>query len=118
MFAQIEATGNWQGVYMLLAHRGVDVSDPSKLTRADVDMATLVPAFVLSELKVAFLIGFRVLLPFLVVDLVVASILVSLGMFMVPPTLVSMPLKLLLFVLADGWTLVVGSLLGGLAVAG
>jgi flagellar biosynthetic protein FliP len=59
-----------------------------------------------------------VLLPFLVVDLVVASILVSLGMFMVPPTLVSMPLKLLLFVLADGWTLVVGSLLGGLAVAG
>lgn len=118
MFAQIEATGNWQGLYMLLEHRGIDVSDPSRLTRADVDMATLVPAFVLSELKVAFLIGFRVLLPFLVVDLVVASILVSLGMFMVPPTLVSMPLKLLLFVLADGWTLVVGSLLCGLAVAG
>ena len=101
---------------MLLAHRGVDVSNPAQLTRADVDMATLVPAFVLSELKTAFLIGFRVMLPFLVVDVVVASILVSLGMFMVPPVLVSVPLKLLLFVLADGWTLVAGSLLAGMAV--
>lgn len=116
MFAQIDACGNWQTVYMLLAHRGVDVSDPARLTRADVDMATLVPAFVLSELKTAFLIGFRVMLPFLVVDVVVASILVSLGMFMVPPVLVSVPLKLLLFVLADGWTLVAGSLLAGMAV--
>ena len=116
MFAQIDACGNWQTVYMLLGHRGVDVSDPARLTRADVDMATLVPAFVLSELKTAFLIGFRVMLPFLVVDVVVASILVSLGMFMVPPVLVSVPLKLLLFVLADGWTLVAGSLLAGMAV--
>ena len=74
------------------------------------------PAFVLSELKTAFLIGFRVMLPFLVVDVVVASILVSLGMFMVPPVLVSVPLKLLLFVLADGWTLVAGSVLAGMAV--
>ena len=103
MFAQIDACGNWQTVYMLLAHRGVDV-------------ATLVPAFVLSELKTAFLIGFRVMLPFLVVDVVVASILVSLGMFMVPPVLVSVPLKLLLCVLADGWPLVAGSLLAGMAV--
>ena len=116
MFAQIDACGNWQTVYMLLAHRGVDVSNPAQLTRAGVHMATLVPAFVLSELKTAFLIGFRVMLPFLVVDVVVASILVSLGMFMVPPVLVSVPLKLLLFVLADGWTLVAGSLLAGMAV--
>jgi flagellar biosynthesis protein FliP len=115
MFAQIDACGNWQTVYMLLEHRGVDVSDTSKLTRADVDMATLVPAFVLSELKTAFLIGFRIFLPFVVVDLVVAGILVSLGMFMVPPSMVSMPLKLLLFVLADGWTLVAGSILAGVA---
>jgi flagellar biosynthetic protein FliP len=115
MFAQIDATGNWNTVYMLLQHRGVDVSDPSKLTRADVDMATLVPAFALSELKTAFLIGFRIFLPFVVIDLVVASILVSLGMFMVPPSLVSLPFKLLLFVLADGWTLVAGSLLAGIA---
>lgn len=117
MFAQIDAAGNWDTVYMLLGHRGVDVSDPSRLTRADVDMAALVPAFVLSELKVAFLIGFRVMLPFLVIDLVVAGILVGLGMFMVPPSLVSLPLKLLLFVLADGWSLVVGGLLGGIAGA-
>lgn len=115
MFAQIDATGNWNTVYMLLQHRGVDVSDPAKLTRADVDMATLVPAFALSELKTAFLIGFRIFLPFVVIDLVVASILVSLGMFMVPPSLVSLPFKLLLFVLADGWTLVAGSLLAGIA---
>jgi flagellar biosynthetic protein FliP len=117
MFAQIDAAGNWDTVYMLLGHRGIDVSDPSRLTRADVDMATLVPAFVLSELKVAFLIGFRVMLPFLVIDLVVAGILVGLGMFMVPPSLVSLPMKLLLFVLADGWALVVGSLLGGISGA-
>ena len=117
MFAQIDACGNWNTVYMLLERRGVDVSDPSRLTRADVDMATLVPSFVLSELKTAFLIGFRIFLPFVVVDLVVAGILVSLGMFMVPPAMVSMPFKLLLFVLADGWTLVAGSLLAGVAAA-
>jgi flagellar biosynthetic protein FliP len=117
MFAQIDATGNWNTVYMLLERRGIDVSDPSKLSRADVDMASLVPAFVLSELKTAFLIGFRIFLPFVVVDLVVAGILVSLGMFMVPPSMVSIPFKLLLFVLADGWTLVAGSLLAGVAVA-
>lgn len=115
MFAQIDATGNWSTVYMLMQHRGQDVSDPSRLTRADVDMTTLVPAFVLSELKTAFLIGFRILLPFVVIDLVVASVLVSLGMFMVPPSLVSLPFKLLLFVMADGWQLVVGSLLSGIA---
>ncbi|MFO0783064.1 MAG: flagellar type III secretion system pore protein FliP, partial [Phycisphaerales bacterium] len=115
MFAQIDATGNWSTVYMLMQHRGQDVSDPGRLTRADVDMTTLVPAFVLSELKTAFLIGFRILLPFVVIDLVVASVLVSLGMFMVPPSLVSLPFKLLLFVMADGWQLVVGSLLSGIA---
>lgn len=115
MFAQIDASGNWSTVYMLMEHRGTDVSDTSMLTRADVDMATLVPAFVLSELKTAFLIGFRILLPFVVIDLVVAAVLVSLGMFMVPPPLVSLPFKLLLFVMADGWQLVVGSLLAGIA---
>jgi hypothetical protein len=57
MFAQIEATGNWSGVYMMLNYRGVDTSDPASLTRADVDMLSLVPAYILSELKVAFLIG-------------------------------------------------------------
>lgn len=111
MFAQIESSGNWSGVYMMLNYRGIDTSDPEKLTRADVDMLTLVPAYILSELKVAFLIGFRVYLPFLVIDMVIASMLISMGMLMLPPVLISLPFKLLMFVLVDGWQLVVGSLM-------
>ena len=72
---------------------------------------SLLPAFVTSELKVAFLMGFRIFLPFLVVDMVVGSVLVSMGMLMLPPVLISLPFKLLLFVLADGWHLVVGTLI-------
>lgn len=113
MFGQIEATGNWSGVYMMLNYRGVDTSDPGSLDRSDVDMVTLIPAFILSELKVAFLIGFRVFLPFLVIDLVIASMLVSMGMLMLPPVLISLPFKILLFVLVDGWSLLVGSLMTG-----
>ena len=113
MFGQIEATGNWSGVYMMLNYRGVDTSDPANLDRSDVDMVTLIPAFILSELKVAFLIGFRVFLPFLVIDLVIASMLVSMGMLMLPPVLISLPFKILLFVLVDGWSLLVGSLMTG-----
>lgn len=111
MFAQIEASGNWSGVYMMLNYRGVDTSDPEKLTRADVDMLSLVPAYILSELKVAFLMGFRIYLPFLVIDMVISSMLISMGMLMLPPVLISLPFKLLLFVLVDGWQLVVGSLM-------
>jgi flagellar biosynthetic protein FliP len=111
MFAQIEATGNWSGVYMMLNYRGIDTSDPASLTRADVDMLSLVPAYILSELKVAFLMGFRIYLPFLVIDMVIASMLISMGMLMLPPVLISLPFKLLLFVLVDGWQLVVGSLM-------
>lgn len=111
MFAQIEATENWSGVYMMLNYRGIDTSDPGSLTRADVDMLSLVPAYILSELKVAFLIGFRIYLPFLVIDMVISSMLISMGMLMLPPVLISLPFKLLLFVLVDGWQLVVGSLL-------
>jgi flagellar biosynthesis protein FliP len=72
----------------------------------------LVPAFLLSELKTAFQIGFVIFLPFLLLDLVVAGILMSMGMIMVPPTIISLPLKILMFVLIDGWSLVVRSLLG------
>ncbi len=111
MFAQIDATGNWSSVYMVLNQRGVDTSTPEKLTRADVDMTTLVPAFLLSELKTAFIMGFRVYLPFLVIDMVVSAILISMGMMMLPPVIISLPFKLLLFVLVDGWQLVVGSLM-------
>lgn len=80
-------------------------------TRDDVSMATLIPAFVLSELKTAFIIGFVVFVPFLIIDLVVSSTLMSMGMFMLPPILVSLPFKLLLFVMVDGWALVVKSLI-------
>jgi len=72
----------------------------------------IVPAFLLSELKTAFQIGFMIFLPFLLLDLVVASVLMSMGMLMVPPTIISLPLKVLMFVLIDGWALVVRSLLG------
>ncbi len=111
MFAQIDATGNWSSVYMVLNYRGVDTSRPEELTTNDVDMVSLVPAFMLSELKAAFMIGFKVYLPFLVIDMVIASLLISMGMMMLPPVLISLPFKLLLFVLVDGWQLVVGSLL-------
>ncbi len=77
-----------------------------------VPMRVLVPAFVISELKSAFQIGFMIFIPFLVIDIVVASVLMSLGMMMLSPVLVALPFKLMLFVLADGWNLLVGSLAG------
>lgn len=80
-------------------------------TRDDIEMNTLIPAFVLSELKTAFLIGFLIYIPFLVIDMVVSSVLMAMGMMMLPPTVVSLPFKLILFVLIDGWELIVGSLL-------
>ena len=76
----------------------------------DVPMRLLLPAFVTSELKTAFQIGFMIFIPFLIIDLVVASVLMSLGMMMVPPATISLPFKLMLFVLVDGWTLLIGSL--------
>jgi flagellar biosynthetic protein FliP len=76
-----------------------------------VPLQVLLPAFMLSELKTAFLIGFQIYLPFLILDMVVASVMVSMGMLMLPPSLVSLPFKILLFVLVDGWRLVVGMLL-------
>jgi len=81
------------------------MDDPSK-----VPMRILVPAFITSELKTAFQIGFTLFIPFLIIDMVVASVLMALGMMMVPPVTVSLPFKLMLFVLADGWHLLLGSL--------
>lgn len=81
------------------------------VTRDEVPLVALIPAFVLSELKSAFILGFIIFVPFMVLDLVVSAVLTSLGMMMLPPTFVSLPLKLLLFILLDGWTLVVGTLL-------
>lgn len=79
-------------------------------TRADVPSMVLIPAFVLSELKTAFQIGFIIYLPFLVIDMVAASVLMAMGMMMLPPVVISLPFKIMLFVLVDGWTLLVGSL--------
>ncbi len=77
---------------------------------ADIPNAVLVPSFMLSELRTAFIIGFMIYIPFIVIDMVVASTLMSMGMMMLPPTTISMPFKILLFVLADGWNLVIGNL--------
>jgi flagellar biosynthetic protein FliP len=79
-------------------------------TRIDIPTWVLIPAFMISELKTAFQIGFMLYLPFLIIDMVVASVLMAMGMMMLPPVVISMPFKLLLFVLVDGWELVVGSL--------
>src|ERR1035437_5965472 len=85
---------------------------PHPNTKADVSMTTLMPAFMLSELRSAFIIGFVIFVPFLVIDLVVSGALMSMGMMMLPPVMVSLPFKLLLFVLVDGWTLVITALIG------
>ena len=83
---------------------------------ADVPFSTLVPAFITSELKSAFSIGFLIYIPFVIIDLVVASVLMSMGMMMLSPMMISMPFKLMLFVLVDGWTLIMGSLTSSFAV--
>ena len=112
MFTQIERVGNEEDIYLFLEYsRGEAVPISEQVTRADVPTTALVPAFILSELKTAFVMGFRMYLPFLVIDMVIATVLISMGMLMLPPVMISLPFKLLLFVLADGWHLVVTSLL-------
>jgi flagellar biosynthetic protein FliP len=103
--------------FMFAQTRGADLNLFVRLskiekpkTRADVPTLTLIPAFVISELKTAFQIGFIIYLPFLVIDMVIASVLMAMGMMMLPPVVISLPFKIMLFVLVDGWTLLVGSL--------
>lgn len=108
MSLQIERTGNQADIWLFMRHLPTSV-EPA--TYDDVPLVALLPAYVLSELKTAFLIGFQLYLPFLILDLVVASVSISMGMYMLPPAVVSFPLKLLLFVMVDGWRLVVGMLL-------
>jgi flagellar biosynthetic protein FliP len=103
--------------FMLSQTREKDMSlflSMSKLPRPknadDIPILTLIPAFIISELRTAFQIGFLIYIPFLVVDMVVASVLMSMGMMMLPPVMISLPFKILLFVLVDGWGLVIGSL--------
>lgn len=83
---------------------------PKPKNKAAISIWTLIPAFIISELKTAFMIGFILYVPFLIIDMVVASVLLSMGMMMLPPIMISLPFKLMLFVLADGWNLLVGSL--------
>ena len=108
--------------FMLKQTRQSDVQLFAKLARlpatvkgAEVPLSVLVPAFVTSELKSAFQIGFMIFIPFLVIDMIVASVLMSLGMMMLSPVLVALPFKLMLFVLADGWNLLLGSLAASFA---
>jgi flagellar biosynthetic protein FliP len=83
---------------------------PRPATRDDIPLVTLTSAYVISELRTAFQIGFALFLPFIVIDVAVSSVLMSMGMFMLPPAMISLPFKLLLFVLVDGWSLIVQSL--------
>lgn len=83
------------------------------VSKDEVDIITLTPAFVISELKTAFLIGFYLFIPFVVIDLIIASILMSMGMMMMPPVVISLPAKILIFVLADGWSVIVKAILTG-----
>ena len=118
----IEGTGDALHAFMIKQTRNRDVKMFSDMAKKgpyarpeDVPFSVLLPAFVTSELKTAFQIGFLIFLPFLVIDLVVASTLMSLGMMMLSPAIISMPFKLLLFVLVDGWALTMGSLAGSFA---
>ncbi len=87
---------------------GMDLREPETLE--PIPMYVVIPSFIVSELRTAFIIGFLIYIPFIVIDMVVASVLMSMGMMMLPPTTISMPFKILLFVLADGWDLVIGNL--------
>jgi len=112
MAGQIEQAGNRDTMLFFLERHP---AAPLRVaTYDDVPVETLLPAFLVSELKTAFAIGFRLLLPFLVLDVLVATLVVSTGLVMLPPTLVALPLKLLVFVAADGWSLVVRTLLDGM----
>ncbi len=127
MADQIERTNNRDNVYLFLSHMPGEI-DPetgelpeyeyygATSNQKNVPLQALLPAFMLSELKTAFLIGFQVYLPFVVLDIVVASVTISMGMLMLPPVLISLPFKLLLFVLVDGWRLVVEMLLDSFTI--
>ncbi|MDW1853885.1 flagellar type III secretion system pore protein FliP, partial [Vibrio sp. Vb0888] len=94
----------------------VNMSGEQVTNPEDVSMAVLIPAFITSELKTAFQIGFMLFLPFLIIDLVVASVLMAMGMMMLSPMIVSLPFKLMLFVLVDGWNLILSTLAGSFAL--
>lgn len=104
MFDQME--GSEKDLELFLEMAGIEEVS----SRDDVPTTALIPAFILSELRIAFIMGFLIYIPFLVIDMVVSSTLMSMGMMMLPPTTISMPFKILLFIVADGWDLIVGQL--------
>lgn len=124
MYDQIKKADNTDTIWMFLDYQfRTSDSDPDQdrvlpTTDAEIPLPTLISSFILSELKVAFVIGFQIFLPFMVIDMVVSTVLMSMGMMMLPPTLVSFPFKLLLFVLIDGWALSVGMLLDSVKLSG
>jgi flagellar biosynthetic protein FliP len=117
MSDQIEKAENSDAIWMLAEFQRPAPGSPGAeefqlpTTYDEVDLTVLLPAYMLSEIKTAFVIGFQLYLPFLIIDMVIASVLISMGMMMLPPVLISLPFKLLLFVLIDGWYLTVGMLL-------
>src|SRR4051812_17158844 len=108
MIRQIDRSGNAEDVLIFTDY----MKQPTPKNFSEVGTMTLIPAFVLSELKTAFLLGFKIYLPFLIIDMVISAILISMGMMMLPPVLISLPFKLLLFVLVDGWRLITANLMG------
>ncbi len=109
MSKQIERCGNSADIWLFYKYLPKDTPEPKNYD--EVSIMALLPAYMLSELKTAFLIGFQIYLPFVILDLVIASVTIGMGMLMLPPVLISLPFKLLLFVLVDGWHLVVEMLM-------
>jgi flagellar biosynthetic protein FliP len=119
MLDQIVRTGHQDYLWTLYAHAHPDGGPaPASLSRAAIPLRVVAPAFLISELTTALWLGFAIYLPFLVIDLVVSAVLAAMGLFLLPPTLVALPLKLILFVLADGWMLVADMLLRSFARGG
>jgi flagellar biosynthetic protein FliP len=112
MINNIRRCGNEDDVFLF-----TDFKREKPQTWADVSTLTIVPAFMLSELKTAFLQGFKIYLPFLIIDMVISAVLISMGMMMLPPVLISLPFKLLLFVLVGGWHLITDNLMGSFAIS-
>ncbi len=115
MTRQIKITENSDDIWLFYQYLPAEEQSNPPQDYEDVPLKVLLPAFMLSELKTAFLIGFNVYLPFVILDIVISSVTISMGMLMLPPVMISLPFKLMLFVLVDGWNLVVGMLLESFA---
>lgn len=115
MSRQIDLAGNSDDVWLFFKYLPEEEQKDVPETYEEVPLKVLLPAFMTSELKTAFLIGFQVYLPFMIIDIVISSVTISMGMLMLPPAMISLPFKLMLFVLVDGWHLVIGMLLDSFA---